>query len=230
MKAVAGVALIHAVLLYGLLYGLSPDFRVAVSDGLKTFDVPPSVPPSPVAEEVAADRAPDPEGAAAPPNLKARPTEIVTPKPKIVLPPKPPVAAAPMAGRGNAPSAGAAPVPGPGTGRGGVGTGLGAGRGGYGTGGGRGYASRARLISGDITRRDFPRRKRWPQSQMVVMIDIGSDGRVAGCRVQRSSGDAEVDGITCDVIIRRFRYDPARDRRGKPTTDAMRWTQTWWLE
>ena len=49
---------------------------------------------------------PEPEGAAASPNLKADPAPIVAPKPEIVIPVPPPVVAAPVAGTGPAPSAG----------------------------------------------------------------------------------------------------------------------------
>jgi protein TonB len=59
---------------------------------------------------------------------------------------------------------------------------------------------------------------------------VGIDGRVTRCRVTRTSGNAELDTTTCQLIERRFRYMPARDRDGNPVVSDVGWRQTWWLE
>ena len=225
------VAALHVLIGYAFLTGLAFDVTRASGDGLKLFDVP--APPPPIEEaRPAAARTPDPEGAAAPPNLKADPAPIVAPKPEIVLPILPPIVAAPVAGLGNAPSAGASDRAGPGTGAGGDGSGTGSGRAGRGTGGGGGVAVGARQISGRIVDADYPRAARRTRIEGTVRVHftVGADGRAGGCRVVITSGNAELDATTCSLIERRFRFEPARDAEGRPVPEVKGWEQVWWLE
>jgi periplasmic protein TonB len=226
------VAALHAALGYAFIAG--PGFHVpnAPGDRLKLFDVPAATPPAPVEEAAPAPaRAPEPEGAAAPPNLEATPAPIVAPEPEIVLPLPPPVLAAPIAGTGTAPSAGASDRPGPGTGAGGEGAGTGSGRSGHGMGGG-GVAISARQISGRIVDSDYPRaaKRARLEGKVRVHFTVAPTGRATGCRIVRSSGHPELDTTTCRLIEHRFRFDPARDARGRPVQDVKGWEQVWWLE
>jgi len=59
---------------------------------------------------------------------------------------------------------------------------------------------------------------------------VGTDGRAIGCRVTMSSGHASLDETTCGLIEQRFRYEPARDGRGRPVPTPMGWKQRWWQE
>src|SRR3546814_15839104 len=80
---------------------------VAASDALKLFEVLPKPPPR--IEKITPPRvgSKKPKDAASPPNLKAKPTEIVAPPP-VLLPIVPPsVTAASTPGVGSDPSAGA---------------------------------------------------------------------------------------------------------------------------
>ncbi|WP_265530264.1 energy transducer TonB [Sphingomicrobium marinum] len=57
---------------------------------------------------------------------------------------------------------------------------------------------------------------------------VGVDGRVRDCTVVRSSGSSALDTATCDIFIRRSRFDPARDASGNAVegslvTPAIRW-------
>jgi protein TonB len=45
---------------------------------------------------------------------------------------------------------------------------------------------------------------------------VGTSGRVTGCTVTRSSGNAELDSTTCRLIMRRLRYRPATNAEGRP--------------
>ena len=166
LSSAIAVAMFHALLGYAFVTGLGIDVVEVVDDRLKIFDVAVLPPPPPIQEATPAKEksvepvkrprpAPkDPEGAAAPPNIKSRPTEIVAPKPEIRLPVPSPVIAAPIAGPGAAATSGNAPFRGPGTGAGGVGTGTGSGRfgNGGGGGGGGGVVSKARWIGGAAAR------------------------------------------------------------------------------
>ncbi len=232
MKASLGVLAFHAVLGYALLTGLAFEVGRTVSETLKVFDVQERLPPP--LEETPATKAasPNEEGAAAPPNLHSEATPIVAPPPKIRLEVSPPVLAAPLPTPrpGNDPTAGASPVKGPGTGSGGEGSGTGSGGSGTGTGGGGG-GTRAQLERGRLFNEDYPRRamRAGAEGTVSVLFTVGTDGRVDGCRVTRSSGNADLDSTTCRLIEQRFRYKPATDAEGKPVPELMTKTYDWLL-
>lgn len=232
IQAAIGVAVVHALLGYALIHGLGFEISLKASDDrLKLFDVALEPPPPPIEEALPAEpRAPDPEGAAAPPNLKATPTPVVVPPPVIRLPAPSPVVAAPVPGPGSDASAGASDKAGPGTGAGGEGTGTGSGRAGSGDGGG-GAAIRARHLRGDIRNSDYPDAAgdAGVEGSVLVLIYVGADGGVDDCRVERSSGNAELDWATCRLVRRRFSYAPARDAQGRAVPDILGWNQDWWI-
>jgi protein TonB len=237
VKSAIGVAAFHALLGYAFITGLGFDVVREASEQLKMFDVteelppPPVEPPPPAGPMTQKKKTPDPEGAAAPPNIKNTPTEIVAPPPKVKLPVPPPIPAAPVAGQGSAPAAGAAEVPGPGTGRGGAGTGTGSGLNGNGTGGGGGSGRPvgARWVRGSIEESDYPRRayEAGAGGTVLLRFTVQTDGSVRGCRVTRSSGFPELDDTTCRLIERRFRYQPARDNFGRPVTAEIVGEHEW---
>jgi TonB family protein len=49
-----------------------------------------------------------------------------------------------------------------------------------------------------------------------ALLNIGIDGRVSDCKLIRSSGHEDLDKKTCDMLIKRGRFEPARDRSGHP--------------
>jgi protein TonB len=64
-----------------------------------------------------------------------------------------------------------------------------------------------------------------------AQITIGTDGRVVGCNIIRSSGNSALDQATCSIIRRRAKYVPARDSNGQATTDTLTTPPiTWRLE
>ncbi|HWT44276.1 MAG TPA: energy transducer TonB, partial [Sphingopyxis sp.] len=99
---------------------------------------------------------------------------------------------------------------------------------GSGTGGG----SKAVWRSGTIRDRDYPREASRAKAggEVEVRFTIEASGRVSGCRITRSSGDASLDRTTCDLIAERFRFKPATNATGDPVTSQYGWRQTWWLE
>ena len=72
-----------------------------------------------------------------------------------------------------------------------------------------------------VTNRDYPRAalRANVQGSVVYTLDVDPDGRVAGCRVTRPSGSAELDAATCQIMQSRARFEPARDAQGKPVAD-----------
>lgn len=55
-------------------------------------------------------------------------------------------------------------------------------------------------------------------------LDVNDEGRVTGCTITESSRSAVLDSTTCRLLVRRARFDPARDDEGKavPSTFSSR--------
>jgi protein TonB len=221
-----GGALIAAVAVgVGLASGLDLSVVRRASEAISAIAMP--LPPA--LEQVAPANAPSEKasGKASAANKQAKAAAIAAPPPR--LPPVvPPVAAAPRPGTGNDASAGATPNPGPGSGAGGRGDGTGAGGTGNGTGGG----TKAAWRSGTIRDRDYPRDASRAKAggEVEVRFTIEASGRVSGCRVMRSSGDASLDQTTCALIEDRFRFKPATNAAGEPVASQYGWRQSWWIE
>lgn len=225
-RSLAIVAVVHLALGWALLTGLGvTPVPAPLQAPLALIDLHDTPPPPPVVQMMP-EKAPkptrkpkDPEGAAAPPNIRNTPTPVVAPKPVVVLPTPPPMPAAPVAGQGTAPAAGAAPVPGPGTGRGGVGNGLGSGLSGNGNGGGGGGGEEdgPEYLSGSIEWRDVPREllAQRPHGTVGFRMRVDRFGRLSDCRVTQSSGNRGLDLATCAAAVRRLRFAPAHDRAGR---------------
>jgi protein TonB len=211
---------------FGLASGLDLDVVRKASDAIAAIALPA---PPPSREEVAPARVPSEKasGKASAANKHAKAAAVAAPPPK--LPPiAPPIATAPRPGAGNDASAGATPNSGPGSGAGGRGDGTGAGGSGSGTAGG----TKAIWRSGTIRDRDYPREASRAKAggEVEVRFIIEASGRVSGCRVTRSSGNASLDRVTCGLIEERFRFKPATNAAGEPVASQYGWRQSWWLE
>ena len=218
-KAVAAVVVIHVALAAVIVTGLNVDkVRYAVEQ-LKTFNIsevppPPNPPPRPAAPEP--HHTPKP---AAAPASKAQASPVVAPEPKIPAPS--PLAAARVAGTGGAANPGAANA----------GSGSGAGGSGTGTGGGGADYSRftpARLVS-NIPSSEYRELAATgiPSGLVGVTIRVQPDGSVANCRVARSSGDASIDGLVCQLTVRFVRFAPARDPQGRAVAQDITYFPNW---
>ena len=227
IKAGIGVASLHALLFYALLTGLGGQTIRHTADSLNIFDVPQDPPPPPEEEPIPVERSKAPEGAAAPPNLRSRPSPVVAPTPRVRLEVASPVRTAPLPAplpTGSDRTAGAADAAGPGTGAGGQGSGTGSGR--FGSGAGGGGITRAQRIAGALSYADYPGAGREEIETVSVRFMVGPDGRVGGCAVTRSSGNARLDATTCRLIEQQFRYRPATVG-GEPVASVVNTTFDW---
>ena len=220
-KAIAGVALVYAMIVgAALLMPSDSPLGVRDSDPTVLIDIkrPPEPEPPPPEEPGKAELE---EGTA---GKKAEPTPIVAPKPAIELPAKPPVASAPVAGIGAAATAGAANT-GTGPGAGGSGTG----RGGGGSGGGGRIGTQARLLGGNSSKLPSRLLRAFAADRGYgyLMLTVGETGRVTDCRVLQTTGNSAVDEAMCNLMIRRSRWQPARDRQGNAIAVKVRYTATW---
>lgn len=222
------VVVIHLAFGYIILTGFGVHVAGTAQRTLTAFNLAP--PPPSAAVETELQKSKKPQGAASAKNLKAKASPILATKPVFDQPIKPDIRAALTPRTGTDQSAGASNERGPGAGSGGQGDGTGAGGKGNG-GGGLIIASRARLISGTISNKDYPRGAARANigGTVVVFYTVLANGRLTGCNIKRSSGNVELDRTTCRLIEQRFRYDPARDSDGNAITDVTGWQQKWWL-
>ena len=202
--ALIAVAAIHAGLLALLLS--QHERETAAAQPTETSLIEIIEPPQPPKAK--------PREAAGAAGKRAEPSEVVSPPSK--LPASTPVAAAPVAGAGASPTSGAASA-GTGTGAGGSGTGA----------GGRG--SSAQWISGGLRDSDYPRdalRERLGGT-VSVRFTVLTTGRIADCRVTRSSGNGSLDSTTCRLLTERLRFRPATDAAGQPVESRLGSDFTW---
>jgi protein TonB len=214
-KAAAAALVVHALIGAAFLTGLVTHVERKPSEILQTIDIALPPPPPPIVEDEQSASKRDPGDAA----KKAEPTPVVAPKPAIAVPAKPPIAAAPVAGQGAAPSAGAA-----------AGTGTGAGGSGNGLGGGTGVGfTPARKIT-KIPDHEYRRIKALSGSSrgsVGIFIRVGADGIPSDCRISRTSGNAGVDALMCQLTLSYVRFRPARDPKGRAVAQDITWYPDW---
>ena len=76
---------------------------------------------------------------------------------------------------------------------------------------------------------DYPAEaiRREEQGRVEFAVEIGPDGRVTRCHVMVSSGSRLLDLRTCQVMLVRARFEPARDAAGNPVADVFGTTVFW---
>jgi len=76
---------------------------------------------------------------------------------------------------------------------------------------------------------DYPdaARRVGAQGDAEFTVLVGTDGKPKECHVTKSAGHPALDAATCDLIMRRARFYPAKDEAGKPKesyyTNRVRW-------
>jgi protein TonB len=210
------VVVLHIALLAGLIRAFTPDIAAKVVESvLSTFSVtvitPPPPPPPPPPPSRSEKEAGD-EGAA---GKKAVPKAAKAPDPKIKISQKP----APKASSTGSADTSGATNQGNGTGAGRNGDGTGAGGAGNGTGGGA--VTKPSVRSGEINdSRDFPvppggRQARFGK-RVIVNFIVTTDGHARNCSVRSSGVDAEATARVCPLVVKKIRFNPARQADGTP--------------
>ena len=210
--------LIIASLIYGLAGPLVQSARRPASLVAIALDPPPPEENRLRAKTPAADSS----AASAAPKAEAAP--IVMPK-QIIIAPTPLLAARiPAASLGTKP--GSSDHAGPGSGNGGQGSGSGSGAG---DGGGDGGGADPEWNGGKIKNGDYPKavREAHISGTTVAEVAVGSNGRPTACRVIRTSGSRELDMTTCQLIMQRFKFKPARNSAGAAISGTIEYEQEW---
>lgn len=89
----------------------------------------------------------------------------------------------------------------------------------------------AQLRSGIISQTDYPASALGERAEGVAIVryQIGEEGRVVKCIVERSSGNSALDSTTCSLVQRRFRFRPALDASGNPVSEWRTQRVAWRL-
>jgi TonB family protein len=89
-----------------------------------------------------------------------------------------------------------------------------------------GAAASAQLISVQL---NYPPTALRALAEGVVAFEVklAKDGKVTGCRVTQTSGNADLDQQTCSQLRKTARFKPASDSAGRPTASTyagkLRW-------
>lgn len=67
------------------------------------------------------------------------------------------------------------------------------------------------------------------QGTVGFALVVSAEGRVEHCEVLQSSGSTQLDGRTCQIMLARARFQPARDNGGHPASDIVTARITWML-
>ncbi len=207
-KAILGVAAIHALLGYAIVSGMAVDFIETVIQPnpiATTFTPKPPPPPTPQP----ATEAPDPVVSqiyTPPLPLEINSLPPVVDTTTVLLPPLPPITNTVIPPTtGGQPDLTTSPGLDPVSAR------------------PRGDPARW------ITESDY--RSVWVRQELTgttgFRVRVGADGRAMSCQITKSSGHAVLDQATCELVSRRARFDPARDRRGEAVggnySSSVRW-------
>ena len=79
--------------------------------------------------------------------------------------------------------------------------------------------------------RDYPMKAFEKKAEGVTQFEllIAPDGRIAGCTITGSSGDASLDRATCFLTRKRVKFNPARGPGGQPVYGVYRSQAVWAL-
>jgi protein TonB len=200
--AIVFVALLHVLLGYALITGLAYNVIKKAAEDLKTFDVedeppPPPEEPPPPPEEVPQT---EPPPVAPPPLVR---TNVAPPPPIQSVDTAPPRVINPIPAPVSIQPPPPPPPPPPPRVQ---------------------QAAKARgSLIGLFSTDDYPASAARDEAQgtAVASISVGTDGRVTGCSITRSTGNSALDQATCNILRRRARFTPAKDQNGQPVADTV---------
>ncbi len=182
------VALIHVVVGYVLISGLAFEATKKIIERVTTVDIEEPPPEEPKDEPP-------------PPPPDAPPPPVAPPPPINIAPAPPPIRTQPNIPPPAPPALVIAPPPAP--------------------------PSMARAATPDGQNRwarriqeNYPARalREETEGAVGVSVTVDTSGKVAACRVTRSSGSSILDDAACKGMERYARFNPALDHAGNPTT------------
>ena len=216
-RSIAAVAVVHVVLAFALLSGLSVHVQQSAQSVTQLIAVQ-LLPPPPIVvvepRRSAASKSAAAVAARDKPGSSTGPSAVKVPNPVAPI-----VAVAPTVSPGGTAGHGTLSGIGGGGGSGGQGNGTGQGDGG----------TDLEWIKGEIKVSDYPRAERRAGigGRVEFRFIVGVTGHVTNCTITRSSGNAELDATTCRVVIKRFRYRPSTNAAGYPIPAEVEGDHLW---
>ncbi len=82
-----------------------------------------------------------------------------------------------------------------------------------------------------VTTDDYPASalRNGQQGRAGFRLDIGTDGRPSACTITQTSGSSDLDQATCRNLMRRARFNAARDLAGTPIPSSYSNSVVWRL-
>ena len=82
---------------------------------------------------------------------------------------------------------------------------------------GRDRSRPPRRIAGSIAVADYPAEalSAGAEGTVYARLDVSKRGMITNCAITGSSGNSALDAATCRIILARFRYEPATNRKGR---------------
>ena len=83
-----------------------------------------------------------------------------------------------------------------------------------------------------MTNDDYPlaARRAGLEGTVYFRLDIDAEGRPSACTITQSSGHAVLDDATCPLLMKRARFNPARDDTGKAVAGSWNSRFRWSLQ
>jgi TonB family protein len=95
-------------------------------------------------------------------------------------------------------------------------------------------ARKAKLLNADevATSMDYPvdSVRSGEEGAARALLLVGPDGNVERCGIEESSGFANLDTQTCNLLVAHARFRPATSRKGKPVEDVYAQRLVWKLQ
>jgi TonB family protein len=87
----------------------------------------------------------------------------------------------------------------------------------------------AERLGGSVGAADYPAgsASKKEKGKAELSFTIGRDGRVSGCRAEKSSSFPKLDKLACDLVEQRFQYWPALGADGSPVESRGTYSVDW---
>ncbi len=85
-------------------------------------------------------------------------------------------------------------------------------------------------VAGLFSNDDYPPKaleNGW-EGGVIVKVRVGTNGRVRACRIVQSSGYQVLDIKTCEIMLLRAKFTPARDSNGNAVEDDVQLPMIRW--
>jgi len=86
-----------------------------------------------------------------------------------------------------------------------------------------------RPLASYFTDNDYPATEHEQSGTSSFRLTVAANGRVSNCLITASSGSSALDAATCRLLTSRARFEPARDRKGRPTVGSISSRVQWRL-